>query len=116
MSSNSDRTANLPDDQRIVITSVGLTSPNGHNLEMYREALLAGKSGVRDYNIRYVGDTHAGVCEFEATKYQSRRDMRRGTRAGTVGIWSASEAIARSGIDWANTDKSRVGEIGRAHV
>jgi len=71
--------------------------------------LLAGRSGVRNYNIRYVGDTHAGVCEFEGTKYQSRRDARRGTRAGTVGIWSAGEAIARSGLDWANVDKSRVG-------
>jgi 3-oxoacyl-[acyl-carrier-protein] synthase II len=91
------------------MTSVGLTSPNGTNLESYREALLAGRSGVRDYNIRYVGDTHAGVCEFEGTKYQSRRDARRGTRAGTVGIWSAGEAIARSGLDWANIDKSRVG-------
>jgi 3-oxoacyl-[acyl-carrier-protein] synthase II len=91
------------------MTSVGLTSPNGHNLEMYRESLVAGRSGVKDYNIRYVGDTHAGICEFEAVKYQSRRDMRRGTRAGTVGIWSAGEAIARSGLEWANVDKSRVG-------
>jgi 3-oxoacyl-[acyl-carrier-protein] synthase II len=99
----------MPDDQRVVITGIGLTSPNGHNLEMFRASLLAGQSGVRKYNIRYVGDTLAGVCEFEATKYQSRRDMRRGTRAGTVGIWAASEAVQRSGLDWANTDKSRVG-------
>jgi 3-oxoacyl-[acyl-carrier-protein] synthase II len=104
-----DRTADLPDDQRVVMTAVGLTSPNGNNLEEYREALLAGRSGVQAYNIRYVGDTLAGVCNFEATKYQSRRDMRRGTRAGTIGIWCAHEAIARSGIDWANVDKSRVG-------
>jgi 3-oxoacyl-[acyl-carrier-protein] synthase II len=109
MSTYPDRTSTLPDDQRIVITSVGLASPNGQNLEAYREALLAGRSGVRNYNIRYVGDTHAGVCEFEGTKYQNRRDARRGTRAGTVGIWSASEAIARSGLDWASIDKSRVG-------
>jgi 3-oxoacyl-[acyl-carrier-protein] synthase II len=109
MSTYPDRTSTLPDDQRIVMTSVGLASPNGTNLESYREALLAGRSGVRDYNIRYVGDTHAGVCEFEGTKYQSRRDARRGTRAGTVAIWSAGEAIARSGIEWANVDKSRVG-------
>lgn len=109
MSTYPDRTATLPDDQRIVMTAVGLASPNGTNLESYRESLLAGRSGVRNYNIRYVGDTHAGVCEFEGTKYQSRRDARRGTRAGTVGIWSAGEAIARSGLDWANVDKSRVG-------
>jgi 3-oxoacyl-[acyl-carrier-protein] synthase II len=35
--------------------------------------------------------------------------MRRGTRAGTIGIYCAHEAIARSGIDWTNVDKSRVG-------
>ncbi len=104
-----DRTSQLPDDQRVVITGIGLTSPNGHNLELFRESLLEGKSGVRKYNIRYVGDTLAGVCEFETTKYQSKRDMRRGTRAGTVGIWAASEAIQRSGLDWPNVDKSRVG-------
>ncbi len=104
-----DRTSQLPDDQRVVITGIGLTSPNGHNLELFREALLEGKSGVRKYNIRYVGDTLAGVCEFETTKYQSKRDMRRGTRAGTVGIWAAWEAIQRSGLDWPNVDKSRVG-------
>ncbi|MCU0707319.1 MAG: beta-ketoacyl-[acyl-carrier-protein] synthase family protein [Pirellula sp.] len=104
-----DRTAELPDDQRIVMTAVGLTSPNGNSLEDYRAALLAGKSGVQSYNIRYVGDTLAGICNFEATKYQSRRDMRRGTRAGTIGIWCAHEAIARSGLDWPNIDKSRVG-------
>ncbi|HUP77577.1 MAG TPA: beta-ketoacyl-[acyl-carrier-protein] synthase family protein [Pirellula sp.] len=104
-----DRTSQLPDDQRVVITGIGLTSPNGHNLEMFRESLLDGKSGVRKYNIRYVGDTLAGVCEFETAKYQSKRDMRRGTRAGTVGIWAASEAIHRSGLDWPNVDKSRVG-------
>lgn len=104
-----DRTSQLPDDQRVVITGIGLTSPNGPNLEMFRESLLEGKSGVRKYNIRYVGDTLAGVCEFETTKYQSKRDMRRGTRAGTVGIWAASEAVHRSGLDWPNVDKSRVG-------
>jgi 3-oxoacyl-[acyl-carrier-protein] synthase II len=104
-----DRTSLLPDEQRVVITAVGLTAPNGNDLESYRESLLQGKSGVRNYNIRYVGDTFAGVCQFEATKYQSKRDIRRGTRAGTVGIWAASEAIRRSGIDWPNIDRSRVG-------
>nr|MCU0718892.1 beta-ketoacyl-[acyl-carrier-protein] synthase family protein [Pirellula sp.] len=104
-----DRTSQLPDEQRIVMTSVGLTSPNGNDLESYRDALLNGRSGVQNYNIRYVGDTFAGVCQFEATKYQSKRDIRRGTRAGTVGIWGTAEAIRRSGLDWDRVDRSRVG-------
>ena len=44
-----------PDSQRIVITGVGLTAPNGNTLTEFREALLAGRSGVRPYEIRYVG-------------------------------------------------------------
>lgn len=104
-----DKAAQLPEDQRIVITAVGLTSPNGNSLESYRENLLAGNSGVQDYEIRYVGKTLAGICNFPTTQYQSKKDVRRGTRAGSVGVWSANEAIQRSGIDWANVDKSRVG-------
>ena len=50
------------DEHRIVITGIGLTAPNGDNLADYRAALLAGKSGVEPYNIRYIGDTLAGVC------------------------------------------------------
>jgi 3-oxoacyl-[acyl-carrier-protein] synthase II len=32
--------------QRIVITGIGLTAPNGNSLTEYRSALLNGKSGV----------------------------------------------------------------------
>src|SRR5687768_8991692 len=99
----------LPDSQRIVITGVGLTAPNGNNLAEYRQALLAGKSGVTKYEIRYVGETLAGVCTFDALRYQSKKDLRRGTRAGSVGIYVANEAIRDAGLDWEQTDKPRVG-------
>lgn len=104
-----DKTASLPDEQRVVMTAVGLTSPNGNDYEGYRESLLAGRSGVQPYEIRYVGETLAGICDFPATQYQSKKDARRGTRAGSVGIWAANEAIRRSGLQWDNVDKSQVG-------
>ncbi len=104
-----DKAAQLPDEQRVVITAIGLTSPNGNNLESYRENLLEGRSGVQDYEIRYVGKTLAGICNFPTTQYQSKKDLRRGTRAGSVGVWAANEAIQRSGLQWQNVDKSRVG-------
>lgn len=99
----------VQDDQRIVITGIGLTAPNGDTLGDYRNALLTGKSGVDRYNIRYVGDTLAGQCHFDELKYQKRKELRRGTRAGSVAIYCANEAIANSGIDWPNVDRSRVG-------
>jgi len=94
---------------RIVITGIGLTSPNGNSLTEYREALLNGQSGVSPYDIRYVGETLAGVCNFDELKHQKRREVRRGTRAGSIGIYCANEALSDSGIDWANTNSQRVG-------
>ncbi|MFO0912420.1 MAG: beta-ketoacyl-[acyl-carrier-protein] synthase family protein [Pirellulales bacterium] len=99
----------LSDDQRIVITGIGLTSPNGNDLETFRHGLLTGRSGVRPYEIRYFGATLAGVCDYEVTRYQSRKDVRRGTRAGSIGIYCAQEAVRNAGWDWPQIDRSRVG-------
>ncbi len=97
------------DQQRIVITGVGLTAPNGNSLPEFRTALLEGRSGVTAYEIRYFGSTVAGVCHFDELRYQKRKELRRGTRVGSIGIYCANEAVADSGIEWANVDHSRVG-------
>ena len=54
-----------PNEARIVITGVGLTAPNGNNLAEFRESLLAGKSGIQKFNVRYMGEVFAGVCHFD---------------------------------------------------
>ena len=108
MTSEASQT-DIPDNQRIVITGIGLTAPNGNSYTEFREALLNGKSGVQDYEIRYFGKTFAGVCDYDERRHQSRKDRRRGTRAASVGIYCANEAVIDSGIDWENTDRSRVG-------
>ncbi len=101
--------ATRPDHQRIVITGVGLTAPNGNDLGELRASLLAGRSGVTEYETRYFGKTVAGVCRFEDTRYQKKKEIRRGTRAGSIGIYCAHEAIRDSGLDWPNVDPARVG-------
>ena len=53
-------------EQRIVITGIGLTSPNGNNLKEFRESLLTGKSGVQKFETRFMGEVLAGVCDFDA--------------------------------------------------
>ncbi|QDU44489.1 3-oxoacyl-[acyl-carrier-protein] synthase 2 [Symmachiella dynata] len=96
-------------NDRIVITGIGLTAPNGNDLEEYRANLLNGVSGVVPYETRYVGEVLAGVCQFDETRYQRRKEVRRGTRAGSVSIYCAQEAIAKSGLDWETVPKDRVG-------
>jgi 3-oxoacyl-[acyl-carrier-protein] synthase II len=99
----------LSDQDRIVITGIGLASPNGNNLSEYRQNLLAGRSGVVNYETRYMGPVLAGVCNFEETRYQKKKDLRRGTRAGSIAVYCSNEAVKDSGLDWPNVPRDRVG-------
>ena len=95
--------------ERIVITGIGLTSPLGNDLASFREKLLAGESGVSTFPVRNMGDQPAGVCDFEQTKYQKRKEVRIGTRAGGIGIYCAHEALANAGLSLSEIDPSKVG-------
>ena len=100
----------LSDDQRIVITGVGLAAPNADNLRDYRASLLAGKSGVGEMEIRYIGRVPAGICTFPETKYRKRKENKRGTRAGCLGVYVAREAIHDADLeDFSLYDKNRTG-------
>ena len=95
--------------ERIVITGIGLTAPNGNNLQEFRYNLLNGVSGVQDFDTRYMGKVHAGVCNFDELKYQKKKERRRGTRVGSVAIYCSQEAITDAGIDLQAMDSSRIG-------
>ncbi|MFN0242416.1 MAG: beta-ketoacyl-[acyl-carrier-protein] synthase family protein [Planctomycetota bacterium] len=94
----------MVDLPRVVITGVGLTSPNGDTLPQYRKNLLNGVSGVERWSIRHVGETLAGVCHFDPLKHQKRKELRRGTRAGSIGIHCAQEALLDGGVALASLD------------
>jgi 3-oxoacyl-[acyl-carrier-protein] synthase II len=99
----------MPELARVVITGVGLAAPNGSSLPEFRASLLAGRSGVRRYEIRHVGETLAGVCDFDALRYQSKKEVRRGTRAGSIAVYCASEALRDAGLELSRYDPQRIG-------
>ena len=101
--------ARKPNEARVVITGVGLAAPNGNNLAEFRKSLLTGKSGIQKFSVRYMGEVLAGVCHFDPLKYQKKKELRRGTRAGSVAIYCAQEAVADARLDIASFDKSRIG-------
>lgn len=96
-------------NHRIVITGIGLTAPNGNNLAEFRGALLEGKSGITHAEIRHMGVQAVGFCNFDETKYQSKKHRKRGTRAGAISIYCAGEALAMAGLEVKNFDPERVG-------
>lgn len=99
----------MEDSQRIVITGIGLTAPNGNSLEEFRQNLLNCKPNIQRIPMRYMGEVLAGLCNFDPLKHQSRKELRNGTRAGSIGIYCASEAIASSKLNFEGFSKSRVG-------
>ena len=88
----------LSEKQRIVITGVGVAAPNADNLQDYRSSLLAGHSGISEIELRYVGRVPAGICSFPETKYRKKKENKRGTRAGCLGVYVANEAIQDAGL------------------
>src|SRR6056300_169666 len=94
---------------RIVITGVGLTAPNGNTLKEYRQNLLDGQAGVGRMEIRYMGEQLAGICDYDALKYQKKKEVRVGTRAGSISIYCAREAVGDSGVDFEAMSKDRIG-------
>ncbi len=99
----------MGNDNRVVITGVGLASPNGNNLSEFRKNLLEGVSGVEFIETHYMEPVLAGVCHFDALKYQTRKSIRRGTRAGSIAIYCSREAAVDAKIDIEKEDTSKIG-------
>lgn len=97
------------ENQRIVITGVGVASPNANNLQEFRQKLLAGESEIQEIDLRYIGTVPAGICDFPETKYRKKKENKRGTRAGCIGVYCANEALQDAGIDWSDYDKAKTG-------
>ncbi|MBW1635179.1 MAG: beta-ketoacyl-[acyl-carrier-protein] synthase family protein [Deltaproteobacteria bacterium] len=95
-------------NRRIVITGIGLASPNASNLTEYREKLLNGVSGIEEIDLRYFGKAVAGLCTFPETKYRKKKENKKGTRAGCIGVYCANEALGDAKLDMDHYDSSKV--------
>lgn len=96
-------------NHRIVITGVGLAAPNADNLKSFREKLLAGISEITEVDLRYFGKAPAGICTFDETRYRKKKENKRGTRAGCLGVYCANEALQDAGLTVEHYGKSRIG-------
>ena len=96
--------------ERFVITGVGLTAPGGANdLPEFGRRLLGGVSGISTIDLRYMGKVPAGICAFEETRYRKKKENKRGTRAGCIGVYCAGEALADAGIDFSGYARAKTG-------
>ncbi len=96
-------------NSRIVITGIGLAAPNASNLPEFREKLINGVSEIQEIELRYFGKAPAGICTFPETLYRKKKDNKKGTRAGCLGVYCANEALKDGKLDTLTYDPSRVG-------
>lgn len=94
---------------RIVITGIGLTAPNGNNLQEFRSALLNQKSGITEENVRFLGNIPVGKCSFDEEKHQKKKMRKRGTRVGAISVYCAKEGLDDAGLELSKLDPARIG-------
>ncbi|MBR5313378.1 MAG: beta-ketoacyl-ACP synthase II [Clostridia bacterium] len=89
-------------EHRVVITGMGIVSPIGSNMEIFRQNLLNGVCGI-DYISRIdVSDLKvkvaAEVRDFTATDYMTKIEANKNDRFTQFGIGAAAQAVEDSGI------------------
>jgi 3-oxoacyl-[acyl-carrier-protein] synthase II len=96
-------------NRRIVITGIGLAAPNGSTLQEYRKKLINGVSEIQEIELRYFGKAPAGICSFPETLYRKKKENKKGTRAGCLGVYCANEALKNGNLDITTYDSSKIG-------
>ena len=101
---------------RVVITGMGVVSPNGIGKQAFAEAVLSGKSGVKKIT-RFVPSSlpvHiAGeIPEFDELAWIDARERKHVSRVVPLAIAACSEAIKDAGLDPGKMSMEEKREIG----
>ncbi|MGN1114799.1 MAG: beta-ketoacyl-[acyl-carrier-protein] synthase family protein [Oscillospiraceae bacterium] len=104
--------------QKVLVTGLGAVTSIGHTVPEYWQNLIDGKCGI-DYIKRISTEEHDTKVAAEVDdsfevlpkKYWKKRQLNTTTRMERMALASAGEAIDDSGLDFGETDRSRVGII-----
>src|SRR5215813_2704927 len=89
--------------KRVVITGIGVVSPNGMGKVEFCRAILAGKSGVKhiarfdpfDLPVRIAGE----IPDFDELAWVDARERKHVSRVVPLAIAASTEALRDAGID-----------------
>ena len=101
---------------RVVITGMGVVSPNGIGKEAFCRAILAGKSGVKriarfdpsSLPVHVAGE----IPEFDELAWVEARERKHVSRVVPLAVAASTEAIADAGLDPAAMSMAEKREIG----
>ncbi len=101
---------------RVVITGIGVVSPNGMGKEAFCRAILAGKSGVKRISrfdpsslpVHVAGE----IPEFDELAWVDARERKHVSRAVPLAVAASAEAIKDAGLDPGSMTMDEKREIG----
>jgi 3-oxoacyl-[acyl-carrier-protein] synthase II len=101
---------------RVVITGMGVVSPNGIGKEAFCRAILAGKSGVKriarfdpsGLAVQVAGE----IPEFDELAWVDARERKHVSRVVPLAVAASTEAISDAGLDPASMSMAEKREIG----
>jgi len=101
---------------RVVITGMGVVSPNGIGKQAFCRAILDGKSGVKRISRFDPGDLPVHIAgeipEFDELAFVDARERKHVSRAVPLAIAACKEAVADAGLDPASMSLEQKREIG----
>lgn len=101
--------------ERVVITGMGVASALGCSLKEYWQGLIKGHSGVvrlDEVFPRLAGKIGAPACEYDESRYFSKKEARRISRSSQLAIVAAEEALEQAGMNGARFNGSGQGVNG----
>lgn len=101
--------------RRVVITGMGVVSPNGNNLQVFWDNIVNGRSGIRAvdrFDTSQLPARIAGlVKDFEPEQYIDKKEIRRMDRSTHFAMAAAQMAIEDAGLEPEKEDKERIGVV-----
>jgi 3-oxoacyl-[acyl-carrier-protein] synthase II len=103
------------EDERVVVTGMGVVTPLGIGLDAFWNGLVEGRSGVRQITLCDPGDSPcriaAEVPEFEARDYMEAKEARRVSRASQFAVAAARMAQADAGLVVDQDNRYEIGAL-----
>jgi 3-oxoacyl-[acyl-carrier-protein] synthase II len=110
-----DRRANRADDQRVVVTGMGIVSPIGNSVDEFWSSLLEGRSGTglislfdaEGFDSRIAGE----VKEFDPRDVLDAKEARRTDRFIQFAVAATRSALEVANLQISDVNRARVGVL-----
>jgi 3-oxoacyl-[acyl-carrier-protein] synthase II len=103
------------EDQRVVVTGMGVLTPLGIGLDIYWNGLAAGKSGVGPITLCDPGESTsriaAEVPNFDPRAYLDAKEARRMSRASHFAVAAARMAVADARLTIDDSNRAEIGVL-----